>query len=242
MYNLIKDPNETIEPIDTSTSYIGYYADIDGDGVVDGVIFADLAFSKSSVWPGSINNRGVYSYSAKSNLKQYYVSKKSYTDKFGTKPVLAPVKNTTGNDRFYVMALTQKGSYRWWTAAYGHTTAIISATDEGANDFGSGRSKTNSIMNAWNNNKYSHSSADIWGNIQTEYANGWFVASKSELSAFSHAFGITSSNYTSFGSPDSWSSSVPHHSGAYHTKYVWGGIDVNAVNNYYIPLRLATTF
>ena len=47
MDNLIKDPREVRELIDTSTSYIGYYADIDGDGTVDGVIFADLAFSKS---------------------------------------------------------------------------------------------------------------------------------------------------------------------------------------------------
>ena len=33
--------------ISTSESYIGKYADIDADGTVDGVIFADLAFSKS---------------------------------------------------------------------------------------------------------------------------------------------------------------------------------------------------
>lgn len=30
--------------ISKKESYVGYYADIDGDGTVDGVIFADLAF------------------------------------------------------------------------------------------------------------------------------------------------------------------------------------------------------
>ena len=34
---------ETATDTTNSTSYVGYYADIDGDGTVDGIIYADLA-------------------------------------------------------------------------------------------------------------------------------------------------------------------------------------------------------
>ena len=33
-----------------STSSISYYADVDGDGEVDGIIYADLAFTKEGYW------------------------------------------------------------------------------------------------------------------------------------------------------------------------------------------------
>ena len=36
--------------IDETKSYNGYYADIDGDGTVDGVIYVDLAESVSGTW------------------------------------------------------------------------------------------------------------------------------------------------------------------------------------------------
>ena len=38
-------------------SYVGYYADIDGDGTVDGIIFADLLHGKTGQWG---NSNGTY--------------------------------------------------------------------------------------------------------------------------------------------------------------------------------------
>lgn len=37
-------------PISQTDSYVGYYADIEGDGTVDGVIYADLAVGGSGNW------------------------------------------------------------------------------------------------------------------------------------------------------------------------------------------------
>ena len=46
-------------------NYIGYYADVDGDGEADGVIYADLAFSKEETTWGTTNtDYAKYSYAA----------------------------------------------------------------------------------------------------------------------------------------------------------------------------------
>ena len=37
-------------PISQTDSYVGYYADIEGDGTVDGIIYADLAIGGSGQW------------------------------------------------------------------------------------------------------------------------------------------------------------------------------------------------
>ena len=236
-------------PISTSEAYIGSYADIDGDGTVDGVIFADLAFDNSGQWSDSW---GSWSYTAQTDLKDYYVSQESYTDKFGTKPVISPVSGTTGNDRFYVMALSdidgkQNGTYYdWYNAAYGKATNILSAVSNSTNDFGSGKSNTKTVMTAWNNKTYTQDNCskhkDIWGQIQTQVNNGWFVPSKNEWAAFGSAFSITKSNYSSFGlSRYYWSSSLRNADYAYGAYFNYGFFDYLSVNGDY-SVRLAVTF
>ena len=79
-------------------SGVGFYADTDGDGTVDGVIFADFKKGESGSWGGQS-----YTISAVTNLKEYYISQKGYTGKFGTKSVLSA--RGSGNARFNVMAL-----------------------------------------------------------------------------------------------------------------------------------------
>lgn len=89
----------------TTTNYTGCYADVNDDGIVDGVIFIDLAYGASGQWGGG---NGKYSYSAvTSGLSSYKISTKtsSYSGKFGTKSVIAP-NGTSGSPRFYVMALS----------------------------------------------------------------------------------------------------------------------------------------
>ena len=100
-------------PTFTESSGVGYYADIDGNGSVDGIIFEDFKVGGSGTWG---NANGKYTIPTVSETKNYYISKKSYTDKFGTKDVLTPIG--TGNNRFYVMTLTDKMSnYCEWAPA-----------------------------------------------------------------------------------------------------------------------------
>ena len=66
----------------TGESGVGYYADTDGDGTVDGIIFAD---------------------STGTDQNEYYITEKNYAGLFGTKDVLST--NGNGKERFNVMAL-----------------------------------------------------------------------------------------------------------------------------------------
>ena len=100
-------------PGGTATNYTGYYADVNDDGTVDGVIFIDFAQGASGQW----NDSETYSYSAvTSGLRSYKTStiRSSYSGKFGTKSVIAP-NGTSGNTRFYVMALSDfdTSTYTW---------------------------------------------------------------------------------------------------------------------------------
>ena len=83
----------------TGTSGVGYYADVDGNGTVDGIIFADFKYGGSGSWGGTD-----YTISTVTGLKEYYVSKTNYNGPFGIKDVLSARGN--GNARFNVMALS----------------------------------------------------------------------------------------------------------------------------------------
>ena len=92
----------------TGTSGVGYYADTDGDGTPDGIIFADFKNGGSGSWGG-------YSYtiSTVTGLKEYYVSKTNYNGPFGTKNVLSA--RGSGNARFNVMALSDYNNSATYT-------------------------------------------------------------------------------------------------------------------------------
>ena len=85
-------------PIFTGSSGVGYYADVDGNGTVDGIIFEDFKKGGSGSWGGNS-----YTISIVSSTKSYYISKVNYNGPFGTRNVLSPTGS--GNARFYVMAL-----------------------------------------------------------------------------------------------------------------------------------------
>ena len=87
------------EPTFTGNSGVGYYADTDGDGTPDGIIFADFKKGGSGSWGGTN-----YTISTVTGLKEYYVSKTNYNGPFGTKNVLSA--RGSGNARFNVMALS----------------------------------------------------------------------------------------------------------------------------------------
>ena len=95
----------------TGTSGVGYYADTDGDGTPDGIIFADFKNGGSGSWGGTS-----YTISTVTGLKEYYISKTNYNGPFGTRNVLTAKGN--GNARFNVMALSDYNNSTKYIGTY----------------------------------------------------------------------------------------------------------------------------
>ena len=246
--------------------YVGYYADVDGNETVDGIIYADLAVTVTDGrWS---DDWGDYSYSKpQGSLKEYTISQESYNGDFGTKPVLKAV-NSTGADRFYVMALkdvaldgtstAERNSiyWNWYYDAYGKLdeSMKIPSTGEGSDDFGQGKSKTQTMITKWNQEAYGKKNVDgtykdLWGifnhtnnTIGTVDSSKWFIPSKGEWSAFGGNLEITTSNYVNFELSDwYWSSSQYRTDTAYLADFGTGYMNYRIVNSYYY-VRLSTTF
>lgn len=227
--------------INKDENVAGYYADVDGDGVVDGIIFADLAVGGSGEWNPSGESwaeKGTYFYNVipADELKNYSVVQESYSGSFGTKPVLSP--SGSGKDRFYVMALEDidGNEYTWYNAS-GYMDDYYSTTSP---NFGAGRTNTTSMINKWKNKAYGEQNAkDLWGKV---IGDNWFVPSKMEWSAFAGNLGVTSSNYTSFGlSKWYWSSTQDSVVSVSFVNFGDGCMGNNTVDSSRY-VRLATTF
>ena len=233
---------ETQEVISKTESYVGYYADIEGDGTVDGIIYADLAKGNigDGQWTGPDGN---YTIPTEENVKDYYISNTNYDGQFEEKAVLSPTGS--GNDRFYIMALSDidANTHYWYYSAFENMRDYATTTSR---DFGTGKANTEAMIAKWNNGSnggYGEQNAnDMWGLIQNEVANGWFVPSKREWLAFAEELGITRSNYSSYGLSDEyWSSSQGNSSGAYWMSFIYGYIHNSHVgHDSYV--RLSTTF
>lgn len=238
--------------VSTKESQVGKYADIDGDGTVDGIIFADLMIGGSGTWndhdtsSSECNKNGTYTIPTISSCKDYYVSQESYTNKLGgTAEVLTPIG--TGEDRFYIMSLNNNLSrtYDWYNAARGNMNDYATATSQ---EFGKGKDNTATMISKWEAKAYGEQNAcanhhkDIWGQIKTQANNGWFVPSRQELTAFAGQLGITKSNYSSKGlSGWYWSSSQCNSTHAYLMDLDYGYVSNDYVGNSgYV--RLAATF
>ena len=102
----------------TEDSGVGYYADADGDGTPDGIIFEDFKAGGNGNWGGEW-----YTISTVSDTKSYKVSQQNYNGPFGKKDVL--VANSSGNARFYIMALSDVSS-----STYQYTDAKNQAKDD----------------------------------------------------------------------------------------------------------------
>ena len=209
-------PKPDKDIIDKDTEYVGYYADIDGDKTVDGVIYADLAVGKSGEYglnDGGNEHEGAYSYSTETGLKDYYISETNYAGPFGEKDVITDIEGSVGKDRFYIMALEDFNDgngpyYTWYDAAREQIKEIITSYD-----FGTGETNTATMIEKWNASEYgpqddNESKKDMWGVVQEKVAEGWFVPSRAEWSAFGSNLNITEDNYTKYGLSFSyWSSS-----------------------------------
>ena len=230
------------EPISKTQSYVGYYADVDGDKQPDGIIYADLAFSKSGQWS---TNNGAYSYYSIADTKDYYICQTNYEGPFGTKDVLSLIEGE-GADRFYVMSLEDFNTgtnYCWYDGAYGAISDYSTVTSL---NFGTGESNTAKMIAKWNSGAYGAkndgSAPDIWGVIQEKVAEGWFVPSRGEWGAFGDNLKITSGNYEGYELYDTyWSSSL------YDASYAWYiGFSLENMAGFYVTstnrIRLSITF
>ena len=245
-------PNPT-DKISKNTSYVGYYADIDADGTVDGVIYADLAVGNQGSGQWNNSNGTYYTIpTVTEGLKDYYISKTNYkaNEGFGTKDVISPTG--TGKDRFYIMALTDIAgtTYDWYNAAYSTGMSDYATTTSG--DFGSGKSNTTTMISKWNAKAYGDQDKgsyqkDMWGQIQEKVNNGWFMPSRAEWSAFGGELGISEDSssekyYRNFGLRHwYWSSSQYGTGDAWYANISGGYMGNSTVDgNYYV--RLSATF
>ena len=238
--------NEGPVSIPESETQVANYADVDGNGTVDGVIYADLAIGGSGQWTDS---DGTYTIPKGSNFKKYEVTQESYSGSFGTGKVIAPVSGSSGNERFYVMALSNvTGSYStwyWYYSAYGNMSDYATYT---STDFGAGEENTAKMITKWNSNGYgSQNARDMWGISAVQSgtwngSSGWYIPSRGEWSAFADQLDITTSNYSEVGLSDFyWSSSQYSTSGAWHANFSGGNFyDGDVDTSDYV--RLGTTF
>ena len=232
---------ETQEVISKTESFVGYYANIDGDETIDGIIYADLAVGGSGQWG---NNSGIYEIpKVESGLKEYSISETMQDGPFGPKYVISP--EGSGADRFYVMALEDINpgtTYYWYATALGKLDNIVPET---TNDFGQGKTNTEAVMVKWEAEEWGakDDNKDMWGAIKDQVNEGWFVPSKSEWAAFEGNLEITTSNYPSYGLRDGyWSSSQGNDTyDVYVSDFVAGLVFCFGLgNSFYV--RLSTTF
>ena len=263
-----KQPPQPAPAKATGEDYRGYYADVDGNGTVDGVIYADLNKASESGAQSS-NSYGAYTYPAKTNLNEYTISKEKYTEgKFGEKEIIK-LKKDKGNPRFYVMALEDfrtgsfeagsgytEGTYYWYKNAKGKMNASDTSTD-----FGEGYKNTGKIIGIWEKNGEGEGSYqgatqddhDIWKHIKDKYNSKekWYIPSLGEWAAFADYFTnktdletkLTTSNYNiTYGlSQYYWSSSQFNPYDAWYVNFNIGYMyTYDVINNNYV--RLGVTF
>ena len=234
---------ETQEVISKTESFVGYYADIEEDGTIDGIIYADLAVGGSGQWE---NDMGIYEIpKVESGLKEYSISETMQDGPLGQKYVISP--EGSGADRFYVMALSDIDTnphYWYYNATAGNTSDYVTMTSV---DFGTGRANTETMIEKWSNSEYGEQNDnDMWGLIQNEVEKGWFVPSRGELSAFAEELGITASDYPNYdlrGNYSYWTSSQDAllWGNAYSAYFRNGAMFSEGIKNSR-SVRLSTTF
>ena len=228
------------KPVSLTESQIGKYVDINGDGIPEGVIFADLAIGGDKLWNGTPNTRYRYEKSSK-KLKEYVVVGTYSHALNGKREMLTPILD--GEDRFYIMALNDVGKdeHCWYHKA--SFKGMIDYEETTLETFGSGKQNTLNMIKKWNKEDYgAQDSDDMWSLIQEQVNDGWFILSVDEWAAFAGQLGITKSNYSSKGlSGWYWSSSQSTAHTAYRLGLLTSSVDARSVNNSHC-VRLATTF
>ena len=232
------DEDENSGVIEKTKSYVGYYADIDGDGTVDGVIYADLAVGGSGQWS---DDDGNFSYEAITGVKDYTISQANYSGDFGDNGVLKA--SGSGKDRFYVLALSDIDANKYTWYAYAYSNGISDYNTITSESFGSGKTNTATMIAKWNSSAYGNQAdTDMWKVIQTQVNKGWFVPSREEWSAFAKNLSIDKVNYVNHNLSDyCWSSSLNDENHAWIADFIDGYMNGGDFN-YSSFVRLSATF
>ena len=247
------------EPISETESFVKYYADIDDDGTIDGIIYADLGVNQKNT-SGILGNYTIPK--EEGELKQYYKKNEKVVDeRFDTvaREVIAPInkEDISKKDRFYVMALEDfynkdYSTYYWYYNArgnmsgYGETIKI---------EFGEGKTNTANMIEKWKpleEGGYGNTNdRDIWGVIQKADKNGkiwnldkWFVPSSNEWRVFVGELEITTDNYDEIHKMSNgyWSSSTSNSYQVHNISLLLGSIFLNGEVNTLNSIRLSATF
>lgn len=170
---------------------IGKYVDINGDGIPEGIIFADLAIGGKGRYCGDDN--AYYKIpKIKDNLKEYEVIG-TYNDRFnGEQEVLTPIGE--GIDRFYIMDINDSIKNSCSIKSLPFFDKVKTKAK-----FGTGRQNTINILNQWKNDICNQKDdKDLWNYIQDKVDNGWFIPSCEEWSAFNKSLNIREHTNVSF--------------------------------------------
>ena len=242
--DIVKPEEPSVSETETQ---VANYADVDGNGTVDGIIYADLAIGGSGT-----GLQQSYTIPTSSNFKKYKMTQESYSGRFGTGKVIAPVNGSSGNERFYVMALSDVDSSKhcWYYSAYSYGMSDYASQTSTA--FGRGEQNTINMIAKWNSSGYgsqngNSSYPDMWGlsavNSRTwNGSSGWYIPSRDEWAAFAGELNITNSNYRDCGLAGwNWSSSQTDRSSAWCTNLPANNFLNDVVGNW-SSVRLGMTF
>lgn len=201
---IIRYTGETIskdvaEMEENNISYIGYFADVDNDEEVDGVIFADLLVGTTST------EYTIDTIKDATTVKNYEVIQESYTVPNASGYASKPVLKATGDgvDRFYVMALedftyvetksdntteTHTEFCWYWRATY-DDRFINAVGDILPQGFGKGYDNTQTMIAKYKDSEYgTHSQyyLEIFDEnlIGDLFEAGWFIPSRYEWVSF----------------------------------------------------------
>ena len=254
------------QSISNDVSYVGKYADIDDNGSIDGIIFADLAIGKTV--PGNWGNQdGAYTIPKMTGLKEYYVKKTEKDnrwDKNNAKEVIAPKKGTSGKDRFYVMALEDVAGaatgniqgHTWYKNAWDSINSKGKMDDWNTRtypNFGKGKNNTAAMIKICNDKGIDNMSnpkvnygesdtSDLWNLSAVRNTNKWFVPSKEEWSAFAGELKIDKNNQSTYNLAGwYWSSSQFNSKMVWSVYFAFGHMSTSLVDAHN-HVRLATTF
>ena len=244
------------------------YADLDGDGVADGIIVADISkdstdttiYKGGNPWGGA--SYGSFSYTkVTSGLKEYSENtsyKYANADGSAVDGTLIKCTNNTGTPRYYIISLADydSNSHCWYTKAYGKMSDYSTFTSQ---DFGKGKENTVKMIDRMKNHsdtsKYSvdygeattGTNADVWNIIEDKVKEGWFVPSRAEWAAFASYLNTSKTStdtnyYENYGlSAWCWASSQRNKLQAWRMCFANGYVDGNALGNA-DSLRLCATF
>ena len=228
-------------------SQVGKYIDINGDGIPEGVIFADLAVGGKGQY-GSENSYEIPI--IKENLKDYIIVGEYENIINGKQEMLSTTLE--GNDRFYVMDLSSisiKDYVGLNFFLYFNATNLNEVLT--SIHFGTGKQNTNKLFQVWKDEKYGEQDhRDLWNYIQDKVNDGWFIPSFKEWVVFFAELNISWLNYKERGIQYlCWSSSqnlATSNLNKSNIKMIipaMRGLQNKSIGiNHGLPLRLARTF